>query len=209
MLTAYDRVELRFYTDTSTLYRLWKGWPKMKTKTTETEFLTGDCMELLSEMDDNYYTFVIVDPPYGFNPATELYDECMRIARKALIWIDPIVWQREVWSRKGANLPTAQFVYPVEVQADGVSGLMHCRVFSGNEDWYWPEEIGLHDISTERHPGAKPLSAMLEILSGCKIGDFATLLDPMCGSGSSIEAARQLGFDRAVGIDLAERVQGA
>ena len=54
-----------------------------------------------------------------------------------------------------------------------------------------------------RHPNEKPLSLMKRLVTLCSSpGD--TILDPTMGSGTTLEAAYQLGR-RAIGIEVSEK----
>ena len=58
-------------------------------------------------------------------------------------------------------------------------------------------------VKAATHPTEKPLGVLLPIVSyACPPG--GTVLDPMCGSGSTLDAARATGR-RAIGIDADER----
>lgn len=52
----------------------------------------------------------------------------------------------------------------------------------------------------ERHPSCKP-ATMLEHFFRMTIDEYTTVLDPTCGSGTSIEAAVRLGARASVGIE--------
>lgn len=61
----------------------------------------------------------------------------------------------------------------------------------------------------EGHLSAKPL-AMLEFFLSMGVNEHTDFLDPTCGSGTSIRAARNLGACRALGLELnAETAQSA
>ena len=53
------------------------------------------------------------------------------------------------------------------------------------------------------HPCARPLDQMLQVV-GCFSIEADTILDPFCGSGTTLRAAKDLGR-RAIGIEIEER----
>ena len=61
------------------------------------------------------------------------------------------------------------------------------------------------EIGTERygHPTPKPMALMRDIIT--RVGtDAAFILDPFCGSGTTLRAAQEVGR-RAIGIEIEER----
>jgi site-specific DNA-methyltransferase (adenine-specific) len=57
-------------------------------------------------------------------------------------------------------------------------------------------------VSKRIHPAEKPVSVLSELIN--KHEDAATVLDPFCGSGSTLLAARDCGR-KAIGIEIEER----
>lgn len=55
--------------------------------------------------------------------------------------------------------------------------------------------------NTEGHMSAKPL-AMLKHFFNIAVNELSSVLDPTCGSGTSIRAAAGLGAERALGLEL-------
>jgi site-specific DNA-methyltransferase (adenine-specific) len=58
--------------------------------------------------------------------------------------------------------------------------------------------------SEKHHPHQKPLGLCRFVLSYSEVPKGACLLDPYCGSGSILRAAKDLGI-RAIGIDIEEK----
>lgn len=54
------------------------------------------------------------------------------------------------------------------------------------------------------HPTQKPAALMRWVILRCEPGDSDLLLDPFCGSGSTLVAAKTIGV-RAIGIEIDER----
>lgn len=61
------------------------------------------------------------------------------------------------------------------------------------------------EIGTERfgHPTPKPMKLMMDIVSRCGL-DAPFILDPFCGSGTTLRAAKNLGR-LAIGIEIEEK----
>lgn len=62
-------------------------------------------------------------------------------------------------------------------------------------------DLTRHPVVSKRHPSEKP-QAVLEHFLRMVVTKHTRLFDPTCGSGSSIRAARALGADRALGLEL-------
>lgn len=71
---------------------------------------------------------------------------------------------------------------------------------------------GLPDIWTEPwssvkpsgHPAEKPVPLLSRLIQASGLPDDATVLDPFCGSGSTLRAAKDLGY-RSIGIEDGEQ----
>lgn len=62
---------------------------------------------------------------------------------------------------------------------------------------------GRENGSSLQHPHQKPVNLMKWVIQRCAPADADLLLDPYCGSGSTLLAAKELGV-RAIGIDSDE-----
>jgi hypothetical protein len=76
----------------------------------------------------------------------------------------------------------------------GASRFFYCAKASTRE-----RNAGMPEGRTNQHPTVKPLSLMCWLLT-LVVPPGGTVLDPFCGSGSTLIAADRLGFD-AIGID--------
>jgi DNA methylase len=54
---------------------------------------------------------------------------------------------------------------------------------------------------TSIHPSAKP-KKVLDYFFGMFVDEYTSMLDPTCGSGTSIRAAEALGAERILGIEI-------
>ena len=170
-----------------------------------------DCMELLRQTPDKYYSLSVVDPPYGIgissNPVRQQHDkkqwdnaipnadyfsQLMRVSKNQIIW--------------GANyfldyLGASQgFVIWDKVQPQEFSLAMCELAWSSIQS---PAKIWKRSVLAERnkiHPTQKPVDLYEWLLTNyAKPGQ--TILDTHLGSGSSAIAANNLGFE-FVGCEL-------
>lgn len=187
-----------------------------------------DCMDLLKQTPDNYYSICIVDPPYGIDinfsmgkrkgekdkynkkdwdngiPSKEYFDELIRVSKNQIIW--------------GGNYfteflqPTKSWIFWDKEVPEGVSfadgelawtsfdkTLVKARVpYSGFTG---------KDKDMRIHPTQKPIQLYKWLLNKyAKEGD--TILDTHLGSGSSAIAAHDGGFE-FTGIELDEEYYNA
>jgi DNA modification methylase len=161
----------------------------------------ADCREILPAAD-----VLISDPPYP-NRAGH-FDDGIEPARTVLsAWTGPAIvfWDemetppcaaplvaRHIWHRTNTNRPDnyeaiyefaygprrASRVFPFAVIYPGLTG---CIEATGHPT---QKNLKLMQVLIERHTGV--------------------VLDPFCGSGSTLEAAKRLGR-RAIGIEIEER----
>ena len=165
-----------------------------------------DCMELLKQTPDNYYSLALVDPPYGIKmhggtrqyntyekkdwdnsiPPKEYFDELFRVSKNQIIWggnyfIDYLNNTQcfIIWDKKqpeNFSLAMCEFAW--------------CSIQS-------PAKIFRYSVLNEKnkiHPTQKPVALYKWILDKyAKEGD--KILDTHLGSGSIAIAAHDYGFD--------------
>lgn len=185
----------------------------------------ADCMEILKQTPDKYYSLCIVDPPYGINinvsigrrkgnkksnyhkfagedntiPSEEYFKELFRVSENQIIW--------------GGNYMT-DFLYPspcwllwdkwfsedvtfAQFEMAWTSFKSSCKKFDYN---------AAKNID-RIHPTQKPIQLYKWLLNKyAKAGD--TILDTHLGSGSSAIAAHDGGFE-FTGIELDEEYYNA
>lgn len=178
-----------------------------------------DCMEGMKQIPDKYFELAIVDPPYGiglkganviknksdgdrvFNtqwdeaiPEKKYFDELQRVSKEQIIWggnyfLDylgyckaPIIWDKlngdsiyadgeMAWTSKG--LPKNLRIFKHQ----------WCGAFKASERG-----------ATKIHPTQKPIELYKWLLRNyAKQGD--KILDTHMGSGSSVIACYDMGFD--------------
>lgn len=180
-------------------------------------------MELMAEYEDNHFDLAIVDPPYGIGmsksaggtkdtPATkhttkdwdkevpkkEYFDELMRVSKNQIIWggnyFDlPPSMGFIVWDKRCGVVPPRTFA---DCEFAWCSEQKPARVFRFLYDGFLVDGKKAVRI----HPTQKPIELYTWLLTNyAKEGD--KILDTMVGSGSSLIACHQLGFD-VVGSEM-------
>jgi len=162
-----------------------------------------DCMELLKQTPDNYYSLALVDPPYGIGisknpvrqqhekkewdnsiPTKKYFNELFRVSKHQIIW--------------GGNYfdlpPTQGFFIWDKKQPHDFSLAMCEYAWSSLQK---PSKMWSLSVLKERgkiHPTQKPVELYEWLLmNNAKEGD--KILDTHLGSGSIAIACHNLGFD--------------
>ena len=176
----------------------------------------GDCRDILPLLPDKSVDLVLTDPPYGIGedggvartrgktrpnheyggwdseiPSRECFDELRRVSNRQAIF--------------GGNFFTEYL--------PASRGWMYWRKLMGGDfadgeliwtsldrtlrEFTFPNK-GLKTV----HPTQKPI-AVVEWLMGF-FQPFDSVLDPFCGSGTTLVAAKQLGR-KAIGIEISEK----
>lgn len=187
----------------------------------------ADCMDILKQTPDKYYSLCIVDPPYGIGedglknhsrgklakpklytpknwdksaPDKEYFDELIRVSKNQIIW--------------GANhfiskIPYDSSCWVVWDKNNGENDFANCelawtsfksavRIFKYT--WAGMMQENMKNKEVRIHPTQKPAQLYKWLLNKyAKAGD--TILDTHLGSGSSAIAAHDGGFE-FTGIEL-------
>ena len=185
----------------------------------------NDCMDILKQTPDKYYSLCIVDPPYGINinvsmgrrkgdkksnyhkfagedngiPNEEYFKELFRVSKNQIIW--------------GGNYMT-DFLYPSSCWLLWDKGFSEDVTFAQFEmAWTsFKSSCKKFDYNAAKnidriHPTQKPVQLYKWLLNKyAKAGD--TILDSHLGSGSSAIAAHDGGFE-FTGIELDEEYYNA
>ena len=175
-----------------------------------------DCMELLRQTPDKYYSLCIVDPPYGINaeqgtnrssrkqfadkkygwdnsaPHSEYFTQLKRVSRNQIIWganhfIELIPnANSKHWIIWDKQNPDRCFA---DCELAWASGMDNARIFSEAR----VQELNRKD-GGKIHPTQKPVALYKWLLHNyAKPGD--KILDTHLGSGSIAIACHQMGFD--------------
>jgi DNA modification methylase len=184
----------------------------------------GDCREVLPALGTFDDCLVIVDPPYGISHSsshgatwqdTQIANDDSTELRDWLISHfkpSPMVvfgsWKASrpdcramlIWD-KGPQFGMGDLSFPwkpsfeeIYIIGEGFKGRRDEGVLRNFSSVSW-------ESKGRRHPHAKPTALMGHFISK---HDASLILDPCCGSGPTLEAAKLFGR-RAIGIELDER----
>jgi len=184
------------------------------------EIITGDCREILPTIPSNSFTLAFADPPYwvGFDYGDKtdeemdyiepewLVNELLRIADCVLVtpgignwyrypkseWV--IAWNKPGSTRRSSCLAGFNIWEPVLVYGKPAKRVYQdaCTFPGGREN----------DASFHKCP--KPISLLKWLLDNfTDPGD--SVIDPVCGSGTTCKAAFQLSRNY-LGIELDEKI---
>ena len=174
-------------------------------------FLNMDCMELMKECPDNYFDLAIVDPPYGIDvtklkirankkgkdwdispPAQEYFEQLFKVSKNQVIWgmnflndnlgrcSKTVIWDKQNDGTYGSDYELAWTSF------EGAKQEIYRQMWYG---YFYPKE----DLPL-LHPTQKPIGLYRWLLKNyAKPGD--KIFDSHVGSGSSLIACKQLGFD--------------
>ena len=175
-------------------------------------FLNIDCMELMKICPDNYFDLAMADPPYGINvtsfdikgnninknwdtspPPKSYFDEVKRISKNQIIWggnyfTKKILSENACWIFWDKNNGDSTF-------ADGELAWTSFNSSIRKVKIHWCGSAAIHETGINKiHPTQKPVALYKWLLKNyAKPGD--KIFDSHVGSGSSLIACKQLGFD--------------
>jgi DNA modification methylase len=193
----------------------------------------GDCREILSQLQSESFDMVLTDPPYlvsysgrwgsdwaviegGADPSWVLpvYRELWRTLRPDSLCVSFYGWPSadvffQAWASSGFR-PVSVLVLIKErwglgyfTRAQHEQAYLLAKGRPRKPEAAISDVLIWDDIGQQFHPNQKPLGAFSRLVSSFAI-EGATILDPFCGSGTTLVAARNLGR-RAVGIEIEER----
>lgn len=174
----------------------------------------GDCNSIagISAPD-----LVLTDPPYGIGASTGIgkYGRLRNggdhpvwdLQAPSLAWLAAFPYVI-VWGGNYFALPPSR-MFLVWDKGAGFVGrdFAECEQawcsWDGNAKMFHRDPLARRDYIGKEHPTEKPIPLMAWCIGQCpRIPEV--VLDPYCGSGSTLVAAKQLGI-AAVGIEIEER----
>lgn len=182
----------------------------------------GDCREILASGELPKVNLVLTDPPYGVGLKYASFDDSKLNLRQ-------LIGESIELIRRAADVvlltPGNQnlWMYP---EPDHVLAWM-CPAGSGTGKWgftcwhgvlaygkdpYLAKGLGsrpdawMHQETSEKngHPCPKPIAAWKKLLVRGSVSEGDTVLDPFCGSGTTLVAAKETNR-RAIGIEIEEK----
>lgn len=187
----------------------------------------ADCRDVLPGMTENSFDMSANDPPYGVQ--ADSWDDAVpydvlpmvqRVTRGAVTWFGAAptaVMTRDLDEFKAhGGTPQRTLVWAPKftlshTSASGIFFRWHPVYCWNLPTKHCGPKWDILDVSTNtgrrwwKHKGTKPVKLMQQLLgfSVSKAGQQARILDAFAGSGSTLVAAKTLGF-QAVGIEYDE-----
>lgn len=193
------------------------------------QVLEGDCIEVLGNLPAESIDLVLTDPPYlcryrsrdgqtvandnssdWLNPA---FKQIARVLKNHHLCVSFYGWQQvdlfmAAWRAAGLR-PVGHLVFPKRYTS-------HVSTFEARHEQAYvlakgrapgirnpaPDVLPWSYTGNRLHPTQKPLEALVPIIEALTVPG-QVVLDPFCGSGSTLVAARKLGRD-FVGIEMEE-----
>ena len=185
--------------------------------------IQGDCLEVMRGLEAESVDAVVTDPPWGVANNTD-YTRFPSIRGNNIAFrpicgddepFDPAPWlDFPAVVLFGANyyadkLPLGSWLVWLK-RPDGVFGkwTSECELMWTNRGrgvWairhLWHGSVKDTERGERRqHPNQKPVALMEWCIKKAKVPEGGTILDPYCGSGSTLIAAMNLGYN-AIGIE--------
>jgi|SRR6185437_4391557 len=180
----------------------------------------GDCREIVPSLD---FDVIVCDPPYGLgiefgrrnervigDEAVSLRNWISALPRPQLCFGSPrvdrpvgiratLIWDKSELTGMG-DLDFPWKITHEEIYVIGEGFSARRRKGSVLRHPLRPVWSNHADAVTGTHPTEKPVSLMIDLLDCCP---WEKVLDPTCGTGTTLIAARRLGKN-AIGIEIEE-----
>ena len=188
----------------------------------------GDCIPVMAAMPESSVDFILTDPPYLVNYRSRdgrtvanddngnwmqpAFAQMHRVLKPNSFAVSFYGWNRvdlfmQAWTKAGFTV-AGHLIFPKEY-ASSTRYLQHRheQAYLLTKGRPLPPGFPIPDIvpwndytGNKLHPTQKPLCILKPLISAFT-GPDALVLDPFCGSGSTLKAAHQLGR-RFIGIDI-------
>jgi adenine-specific DNA-methyltransferase len=193
----------------------------------------GDCREILPQLAAESFDLVLTDPPYlvsysgrwgsDFEPiegdcdpswVSPVYRNLFRVLRSDALCLTFFGWPQaetflRTWREVGFRPVSIFVLVKNRIGLGYFSRSQHEQAFLLAKGHPAKPAKALSNVlswecsDTSFHPNQKPEGALSKLLA-CFSNDNSVVLDPFCGSGTTLLAARNCGAS-AVGIEIEER----
>jgi len=174
------------------------------------ELIHGDCRQVMKKFPGNSFDIVLTSPPFKDEDAEgdywQFYDaffqEALRVASKAVLIIQSATRLNEIITRypPKRTMIWGKGVIAASWRYNPIFVYQLSDEYKVNK-YIWTDTLGVTPVNgcNKAHPYQDPDSLYYELLKMFK-GCY-TVLDPFCGSGTTLRACEELGL-RGVGIDI-------
>lgn len=171
----------------------------------------GDCREILPGLGK--FDLCLTDPPYGLGKKLAGGDWGKRVGEAAawdfhqgdLSFVLASAENQIIWGGNYYSLPPSR-CFLIWYKRDGVPTMSRVE-FAWTSFDKLPQLYNITIAETNAERNGHPTLKSLKLFKNC-LADFSvnpqTIVDPYCGSGTTLRAAKDLGR-RAVGIELEEK----
>lgn len=179
------------------------------------QLFLGDCREVLPTLDAASIDLVLADPPYGIGLIPrgpykgesgiigddKPFDPLPFLGWNAILWGANHYADRLppssgwiVWDKRTIDVRN----YKADAELAWTNCISVVRVFRH----LWNGAFRDSEYGELYHPAQKPVALMQWCIQ--QVADAETILDPFCGSGTTVVAAKLLGR-KVIGIEIEER----
>ncbi|MGA2231680.1 MAG: DNA methyltransferase [Tepidisphaeraceae bacterium] len=203
---------------------------QIETESNKQTVLHGDCVEVMSTLAAESVDFILTDPPYlcrftdrsgrkvlnddRHDWLVPAYNQMHRVLKPNSLCVTFFGWTRleifaQAWAGAGFRI-VEHFVFAKHYASSSRFAARHheqayllAKGFPGLPETPPPSVLEWRYTKNSFHPTQKPLCVLKPLIEAYTQPDDL-ILDPFCGSGSTLVAASRLGR-RAIGIELDEQ----
>ena len=181
----------------------------------------GDCREVLARGELPRASLVLTDPPYAIGLEYAQYQDskmslrqlarkCTELMRRAAPAVMLTPGLQNMWEYPVADWVMAWTYWPGQINCKWGFNAWQPVLCYGKDPYLAQRRGGRDDCihapgagEKNGHPCPKPLAAWKKIMARGSVNERDIIIDPFMGSGTTLQAARELGR-YAIGIELSE-----